>query len=204
MAYPTCNKVVASIVMDEKKKVVGEFIEHLSQKIEIDDDMNELFDEFLDNMKETDQKNLKVAGRGSRASKKSDDPNKKKRPLSSYNLYMKEMMPIIRQENPGAKNLITLVADSWKNDPRARFIKDKVAEMKEENKDGDIVEFYEKAKAMYAEQETPVQKTKPKSDKDNKSPSDSDNDSDKDNKKPAKKPAKKSTKKASEDSHDSE
>jgi nucleolin len=199
MVYPTLNKAVANIVMEEKKKAIGELIEHLSKKIEIDDDMKEIFDEFLDNMKETDEQNLKVASKGSRTSKKSDDPDKKKRPPTPYNLYQKEMTPIIREEHPeitDGRVRMSLIAASWKKDPMALFIKDKVAEMKKENKDGDVVEFYAKAKAMYAEQETEsssVKKSKPKP------KSDSDKESDKDQKKPAKKLTKKPSQKVSEE-----
>ncbi len=173
--------------MEEKKKAIDELIQHLSKKIDIDDDMNEIFDEFHSNMKETDQKILKVAGRASKTSKKSDEPTKKRGP-TLYNLYVKDMSSLMKENHPEilSNKRIAFIAAEWKTDPMAEFIRNTVAEMKKEDKDGDIIVFYAKAKTMYTELETkksPVKKTKPTS------KPESDKDSDKDNKlKPKPKP----------------
>jgi outer membrane lipopolysaccharide assembly protein LptE/RlpB len=70
---------------------------------------------------------------------------------SVFNLYVKYVTPSLREKYPGScgKLLLTLASKSWRTDPIALFIKEKVAEYKMADKEGDIVEMFTKAKDLY-------------------------------------------------------
>ena len=61
-------------------------------------------------------------------------------------------MPEMKASHPDIKDgkqMIGFASESWKSSPKAAFIKEKVLEMKGEDKDGDVVEMYAKAKALW-------------------------------------------------------
>jgi hypothetical protein len=153
MAYSAITKAVANVVMDAKLSVIDDLITFLESKIEVDDDLKGIFEDFKSNLKESEEKVVKAAGKKPSKSKKSDtDEPKKKRAPSVFNLYVKDVMPSMKAKHPDVKDgklMIGFASESWKSDPMAAFIKEKVLEMKKEDKTGDVVEMFAKAKAMY-------------------------------------------------------
>jgi len=153
MAFTAVNKAVAGVVMEAKLAVVDDLVAYLESKIEVDDDLRAMFDEFKSNLKESEEKVVKDAGKKIKGSKKTaSGEEKKKRAPSVFNLYVKDVMPDMKAKHPDIKDgkqMIGFASESWKTDPMATFIKEKVLEMKADEKDGDVVEMYAKAKAMY-------------------------------------------------------
>jgi len=153
MAFTAVSKAVAGVVMDAKLSVVDDLIAYLESKIEVDDDLRGMFDEFKSNLRESEEKVVKDAGKKVKGSKKTvDGVEKKKRAPSVFNLYVKDVMPDMKAKHPDIKDgkqMIGFASESWKSDPMATFIKEKVAEMKVDDKDGNVVDMYAKAKEMY-------------------------------------------------------
>ena len=152
-SFVAVNKAVAGVVMDAKLAVVDELIHYLESKIEVDDDLRAMFDEFKSNLKESEEKVVKDAGKKIKGSKKTaSGDEKKKRAPSVFNLYVKDVMPEMKASHPDIKDgkqMIGFASESWKSSPKAAFIKEKVLEMKGEDKDGDVVEMYARAKALW-------------------------------------------------------
>ena len=153
MAYSAITKAVANVVMEAKLSVIDDLITFLEAKIEVDDDLKGIFEEFKSNLKESEEKVVKAAGKKASKSKKSDsDEPKKKRAPSVFNLFVKDVMPSMKAKHPDVKDgklMIGFASEAWKTDPMAAFIKEKVLEMKKDDKDGDVVEMFAKAKAMF-------------------------------------------------------
>jgi len=171
MSYTAVTKAVANVVMEAKLSVIDDLIIYLEAKIEVDDDLKAMFEEFKMNLKESEEKVVKAAGKKTTKGKKSDSEEpKKKRAPSVFNLYVKDVMPEMKAKHPDIKDgkqMIGFASESWKNDPMAAFIKEKVAEMKAEDKDADVVEMYAKAKALFKGE--PVLEKKVVSDDENES-----------------------------------
>ena len=152
-SFVAVNKAVAGVVMDAKLAVVDDLVQYLESKIEVDDDLRAMFDEFKSNLKESEEKVVKDAGKKVKSSKKTaSGEEKKKRAPSVFNLYVKDVMPDMKAKHPDIKDgkqMIGFASESWKTDPMATFIKEKVLEMKGDDKDGDVVEMYAKAKALW-------------------------------------------------------
>jgi hypothetical protein len=152
-SFVAVNKAVAGVVMDAKLAVVDDLVQYLESKIEVDDDLRAMFDEFKSNLKESEEKVVKDAGKKIKGSKKTaSGEEKKKRAPSVFNLYVKDVMPEMKAKHPDIKDgkqMIGFASESWKSDPKAAFIKEKVLEMKGDDKDGDVVEMYAKAKALW-------------------------------------------------------
>jgi hypothetical protein len=152
-SFVAVNKAVAGVVMDAKMAVVDDLVAYLESKIEVDDDLRAMFDEFKSNLKESEEKVVKDAGKKVKSSKKTaSGEEKKKRAPSVFNLYVKDVMPEMKAKHPDIKDgkqMIGFASESWKSDPKASFIKEKVLEMKGDDKDGDVVEMYAKAKALW-------------------------------------------------------
>jgi len=152
-SFVAVNKAVAGVVMDAKLAVVDDLVAYLESKIEVDDDLRAMFDEFKSNLKESEEKVVKDAGKKIKGSKKTaSGEEKKKRAPSVFNLYVKDVMPEMKAKHPDIKDgkqMIGFASESWKSDPKAAFIKEKVLEMKGDDKDGDVVEMYAKAKALW-------------------------------------------------------
>jgi hypothetical protein len=142
--------------MEAKLAVVDDLVQYLESKIEVDDDLKAMFDEFKSNLKESEEKAVKDAGKKVKGDKKTaSGEEKKKRAPSVFNLYVKDVMPSMKAKHPDIKDgkqMIGFASESWKTDPMAFFIKEKVLEMKAEDKTGDVVEMYAKAKAMWNEE----------------------------------------------------
>jgi hypothetical protein len=177
MAYVAVNKAVASVVMAAKLEAVKDLITYLDSKIDIDEEMKGILDSFMVNLKGSEEKVVKTAGKkttkGKKSASDSDEPKKKRAP-SVFNLYVKDVMPMIKAKHPEIKDgkvMMGMASASWKTDPMGSFIKEKMLEMKKEDKDGDVVVMFAKAKAMYVvdvasdeedavEEEKPVEKKK--------------------------------------------
>jgi hypothetical protein len=155
MALLSVNKSIAALVMESKLNVVDDLVSFFESKIEIDDDLKAMFDEFKKNLKDSEEKVIKTVGKKNKSGKEllSDESGeKKKRAPSVFNLYVKDIMPDIKAKYPDVKDgkkMIGFAAESWKTDPMAAFIKEKVIEFKVDDKDANIVELYAKAKNLY-------------------------------------------------------
>ncbi len=162
MAFSSVCVAVAKVVMEAKLNVVDEMVAFLETKIEMDDDLKSIFKEFKENLKESEEKVVKDSGKGKKGKGKKDDGvEKKKRAPSVFNLYVKDVMPMLKEKHPEIKNgkeLISLAGEEWKTSAKAQFIKEKVAELKKASPDTDIVELFDEAKSQYtdSDDEKPV------------------------------------------------
>jgi len=144
MNHTIINQAVAKVIMDSKLKVVDELIIYLGSKIELDDEVKNIFIEFKSNLKEHEEKIVKIAGKKIKV-----ESDKKKRQPSVFNMYVKDVMPSIKENNldiKDGKKLISMAAESWKTDPMALFIKEHAVLLKSDNPTITIFELYEKTK----------------------------------------------------------
>jgi hypothetical protein len=93
-------------------------------------------------------------GKGKKVSSGSDDePVKKKRQASLFNLFVKDKMAALKATNPenNGKENIKMASEAWKTDPFAAFLqdKDKIAELKSEHSDSDNETLYNLAKDAF-------------------------------------------------------
>lgn len=147
MAFTIINQAVAKVVMDAKLNIVDELITYLGSKIELDDDIKNIFNEFKLNLKEHEEKIVKIAGKKIKV-----ETNKKKRQPSVFNMYVKDVMPSIKEKNldiKDGKKLISMAAESWKTEPMALFIKEQSVLLKSDNPTITIFELYEKTKDLW-------------------------------------------------------
>ena len=175
MAYTAINVAIAKVVADAKQKVVDDLLAFMSTKVEVDEDILGMFKEFKDSLKEEAVEEAKVVKKGGKKGKKSDSDGevKKKRAPTVFNLFVKAVMSEIKAANPDIKDgkkFISMASEQWKTSERATFVKDKVAELKKEDKDADIHDLFAKAMAMYSgdsdvEVEKPKNEEKPKAKK---------------------------------------
>jgi uncharacterized protein (UPF0335 family) len=150
MAFTIINQAVAKVVMDAKLNIVDELITYLGSKIELDDDIKNIFNEFKLNLKEHEEKIVKIAGKKIKV-----ETNKKKRQPSVFNMYVKDVMPSIKEKNSDIKDgkkLISMAAESWKTEPMALFIKEQSVLLKSDNPTITIFELYEKTKDLWNKQ----------------------------------------------------
>lgn len=167
MAYTAINVAIAKVVADAKQKVVDDLLAFMSTKVEVDEDILGMFKEFKDSLKEEAVEEAKVVKKGGKKGKKSDSDGevKKKRAPTVFNLYVKAVMPEIKAANPDIKDgkkFISMASDDWKTNARATFVKDKVAELKKEDKDADIHDLFDKAMKMFNNENSDVEEEKPK------------------------------------------
>ena len=145
---PIIQQAVAKVIMDAKLNLVDELVTYLGSKIEIDDEIKNIFTEFKANLKEHEEKIVKIAGKKTKVV-----GEKKKRQPSIFNMYVKDIMPSIKEKNGEVKDgnkLISMAAESWKTDPMAIFIKENTVALKADNSNITPVELYEKAKELWA------------------------------------------------------
>lgn len=151
MSFTIVNQAVAKVVMESKLSVIDDLVAYLETKIEVDEDLKNVFTEFKANLKESQEKVVKDAGKKSKVKKSMD----KKRAPSIFNLYVKDVMPDMKAKHPDVKDgklMIGFASESWKTDPLVIFLKEKIPELKSDNSDKDIVELYAMAKDMYIEE----------------------------------------------------
>jgi hypothetical protein len=146
-------KAVAQSVLDAKVSVVDELLAFLGTKVEVDDDLKAIFAEFKGTLK---VEKVVAPKKGGKKSSDEDEEPKKKRAASIFNLYVKDMMPVLKEKHPEVKNgkeLMTLASESWKTDPLGLFVKEKVVGLKKANPEWDNVELYKAAKAAFEGEE---------------------------------------------------
>lgn len=113
MALNTVHKALAGLVEETAINTVDKLITFLSDKIEFDDDMKALFDEF----KKTTKEEIKASFKNDRSKKGGrSGEEKKKREPSAYNLFIKEKMAQIKVKKPElkGKELMKEAIDEWK------------------------------------------------------------------------------------------
>ena len=155
MAYPSITSALAKIVMDAKMKVMSDLIEQLESEFDMKDDSMEdlknFFEKFQKDLKSSEEEVVKIAGKKS----KKDGTEKKKRAPSAYNLFIKDMSPVLKEKNPNVKGkeLMALTSAEWKSGEYAAFLKKKIKEMQEEDKTVvyEIETLYNIAKKIYNE-----------------------------------------------------
>lgn len=157
MAYPTVCIAIAKIVAEAKEKVVDDLLAFLSTKVDIDDDMTTWFNDFKSSLKEDLKEEIKdvkkkPSKKGKKAAEESDGEIKKKRAPSCFNLYIKDVMNEVKAAHPDIKDgkkFIGFASAMWKTEPKAIFIKDKVAQLKKKEPATDIIELFARAKLMF-------------------------------------------------------
>ena len=106
MALSKVNTAIAALVEETKVTTVDKLVHFLGQKIEIDEDMKAMFEEF--------KVVSKVAVKAGKGAAKSVE-KKEKRPPSAYNLYIKDK--IAEFKAAGHKgNLMKMATDAWNVD----------------------------------------------------------------------------------------
>jgi hypothetical protein len=108
MALSKVNAAVAALIEETKVSTVDKLVHFLGQKIEIDEDMKKMFEEF----KEVS----KVVVKGAKGAAKAE--KKEKRAPSAYNLYIKDK--IAEFKAAGHKgNLMKMATDAWNESKKA-------------------------------------------------------------------------------------
>ncbi len=156
----TITPVVAKIVVDAKIEAIDNLIEFIkSSDVSSDvDEIVEIIQKFKEEMIVKNQVDFKESSKISKkiSKKKSDsgDKEKKKRPPSMFNLFVKDKMPILKANNPehNSKMMMSLASDCWKSDEFALYIKDNVDSMKKEFEPIENVDLFKKMKETFAEQ----------------------------------------------------
>ncbi len=117
MALNNLLKTVNVLVEETSMTTVDKLALFLKEKIEFDADMQELFEEFKTSLKVT----LKNEAKGKKRGGKHLDVNKKKRQASVYNLFIKDKMAEIKQQQPElkGKELMKAAIELWKTRPEA-------------------------------------------------------------------------------------
>lgn len=117
MALNNLLKTVNVLVEETSMNTVDKLAVFLKEKIEFDSDMQELFDEFKTSLKTS----LKNEAKGKKRGGKHLDSNKKKRQASVYNLFIKDKMAEIKQQQPElkGKELMKAAIEMWKARPEA-------------------------------------------------------------------------------------
>jgi hypothetical protein len=112
MAYTAITKAVANVVMDAKLSLIDDLITFLETKIEVDDDLKGMFEDFKSNLKESNEKVVKNVGKKitkRKGEKSESDEPKKKRAPSVFNLRVKDVM---KAAYPDIKNGIQMITSS--------------------------------------------------------------------------------------------
>lgn len=112
MALNNVHKALAGLVEDTALTTVDKLVTFLSDKIEFDDDMKALFEDF----KKTTKEEIKASFKNDRSKKARGGEEKKKREPSAYNLFIKEKMAQIKAKRPElkGKELMKEAIDEWK------------------------------------------------------------------------------------------
>lgn len=109
-------KALAALSEEVALKTVSGLQEFLSEKLEFDDDMTNMFEEYRKKV----VADIKVQYKNERSSSKKNGEKKKRAP-SAYNLYIKEKMAEIKaaQSELKGKELMKEAIKAWKSRPEA-------------------------------------------------------------------------------------
>lgn len=112
MALNTVHKALAGLVEETAMSTVDKLVTFLSEKIEFDDDMKTLFDDF----KKATKEEIKASFKNDRSRKSRGGEKKAKREPSAYNLFIKDKMAEIKVKRPDlkGKDLMKEAIDEWK------------------------------------------------------------------------------------------
>lgn len=112
MALNNVHKALAGLVEETALNTIEKLTAFLSEKIEFDDDMKTLFEEFKKNTKDE----IKASFKNDRNRKGGAKEEKKKREPSPYNLFIKEKMAEIKAKKPElkGKELMKEAIEEWK------------------------------------------------------------------------------------------
>lgn len=114
------HKATAVLLEETTASTVDKLAAFLSEKIEFDDDMKALFEEFKKTAKEEIRASFKTAaataGKKGRGGKDAAGGEKKKREPSAYNLFIKDKMAEIKAKRPElkGKDLMKEAIVEWK------------------------------------------------------------------------------------------
>ena len=117
------NEAIAQITYESKVAAVDNLESHMAQKVEIDNDMKEIFTSFKEQLKTEYEESKKASKKGKKGAKggASDVPKQKKAP-TAYNIFIKEKIAEIKAQNPDLKNgkeLLKMATEAWKSRPAA-------------------------------------------------------------------------------------
>lgn len=121
MALAKVNVSIAALMEETALSTVDKLVAFLGEKIEIDEDMQQMFADFKATLKVTPppqvdaEKPKKKASKKAAAATSSDEekPEKAKRAPSSYNMYLSAKIAELKAQ--GAKgNLMKLAIEAWK------------------------------------------------------------------------------------------
>lgn len=104
------NTLVSSLVQEVSASTLDKFKAYLNEKVELDSEMLEYFDQFKAGLKTT----VGAKGKGKGASKGTGE-EKKKRALSPYNIYIKNKMLELKQAGHTG-NLMKLAVEAYNKD----------------------------------------------------------------------------------------
>lgn len=113
MALNKAQKAIQTLAEEVALSTVEKLAEFLATKIEFDDDMKEVFDEFKNSVKEEYKASAKP-----KKGKNADGTDKKKRAPTAYNLFIKDKITSLKKENPSwtGKELMSAATDAWKKE----------------------------------------------------------------------------------------
>lgn len=112
------NQAVVMIGYESKLAAVDKLQSFLSQKIEFDGHMEEVFNEFKDILKNEHTAELSTAAKGGKGKGKATVGKvKTKKAPSAYNIFIKDKIAEFKAKNPDMKNgkeLLKMATDAWK------------------------------------------------------------------------------------------
>jgi hypothetical protein len=116
MALIKAQKALHALAEDVALATADKLAAFLGTKIEIDDDLKELFEEFKTSLKEEYKATAKTATAAARKGKNADGSEKKKRAPTAFNLFVKDEISRLKQENPAmtGKELMSAATAAWK------------------------------------------------------------------------------------------
>ena len=115
MAAASNNKVkdlFHTMVEEVSLHTINEFEKFFAETVDMDADMQELFNEFKKKISAATKAVTKATGKGSKSKDTSGEP-KKKRALSPYNIYIQTKMKELKEQGHTG-NLMKMAIDAYK------------------------------------------------------------------------------------------
>lgn len=129
MALTKVNVALAGLIEETSLSTVEKLIAFLGEKIEIDDDMKQYFDEFKASIKNEAKVDLKKASKKDAGEKK----EKRTRPPSPYNMYIRDKMAEFKAAGHTG-NLMKMAIEAWNKDKEAKTTDDEKATTTDDEK----------------------------------------------------------------------
>ena len=119
MAFNKVNIALSALVEETQLATVDKIVAFLSEKIEVDEDMQKMFEDFKESIKTQAKADLKKANKKSKKSgDESGDEKKRTRAPSAYNMYIKEKMAEFKAAGHKG-NLMKMAIEAWNEDKAA-------------------------------------------------------------------------------------